>query len=258
MSEIKTESDSETVDIEMPATVKLPEFWPTQAALWFGRADAEFDQKGVTTEKTRYSHVVSALPVEVATRVKDALIAPDATQPYTALRKRLMDTYTLNSYQRGVALLHMPDRTTDSPTALLDAMLDYLPEEESRESPGWLFRVLFLEKLPADIRIHLSAFPDESVRELAMRGDRLWASRATMAAAPPAPVLAVQAKPAASVLPPVSPDGGAAHLCCAVRNSKEFCWYHANFGTDANGCKPPCSWNKTSKKKGNGKGGRRN
>ena len=115
MKVIKIESDS-----EMPAIVKLPEFWPTQAALWFIRADAKFDQKSITTEKTKHSYVVSSLPVEVAARVK-----PYDTEPYTALRKWLLDTYTLNDYQRGVALLHMPDRPSDTPTALLDAMLDY-------------------------------------------------------------------------------------------------------------------------------------
>ena len=55
----------------MPATVKLPEFWPLKAALWFARADAEFAAKGVTTESTKYSHVVACLPVEVADRVTD-------------------------------------------------------------------------------------------------------------------------------------------------------------------------------------------
>ena len=96
-------------DSEMPATVKLPEFWPTQATLWFIRADAEFDQKAVTAEKTKHSYVVSALPVEVAARVKDALISPDETNPYSALRKRLLDRYTLDDYQCSVALLHMSD-----------------------------------------------------------------------------------------------------------------------------------------------------
>ena len=163
MKVIKAESDS---DSEMPATVKLPEFWPTQAALWFIRADAEFDQKSITTEKTKHSYVVSSLPVEVAARVKDALISPDDTEPYTALRKRLMDTYTLNDYQRGVALLHMPDRPSDTSTALLE-MLDYLPETEKRESPGWLFKVLFLEKLPADIRAEVEELASPALPQLA-------------------------------------------------------------------------------------------
>ena len=256
MKVIKAESDS-----EMPATVKLPEFWPTQAASWFIRADAEFDQKSITTEKTKHSYVVSSLPVEVAARVKDALISPDDTAPYTALRKRLMDTYTLNDYQRGVALLHMPDRPSDTPTALLDAMLDYLPETEKRESPGWLFRVLFLEKLPADIRTHLTAYQTEPLRELALRGDRLWASRA--AAATPTPVYAVQHEPTADVVPPAMECSTAQHAhvsCCAVRSTgtREYCWYHTNFGTDATRCQHPCKYNKQGQKKGNGRGGRRN
>ena len=73
----------ETCPDVMPATVKLPEFWPLKAALWFARADAEFSTKGVTAESTKYSYVVAALPVEVADRVTDEILSPDDTTPYT-------------------------------------------------------------------------------------------------------------------------------------------------------------------------------
>ena len=31
-------------------TVKLPEFWPDNTALWFARADAQFQLKKITAE----------------------------------------------------------------------------------------------------------------------------------------------------------------------------------------------------------------
>ena len=149
---MKAESDDNSESIAtMPAQVKLPEFWPLKAALWFARADTKFSTKGVTTELTKYLHTVAALPVEVADRVTDEILSPDQATPYTNLRQRLLDTYALDEYQRACGLLDMPARSSEKPSALLDAMLAYLPDDVNRDAPGWLFKNLFLRRLPAEI-----------------------------------------------------------------------------------------------------------
>ena len=66
----------------MVVTVKLPEFWPEAAHVWFVRADAEFAVKNVSVESTKFSYVVAALPESVALRVADALMDPDPSNPY--------------------------------------------------------------------------------------------------------------------------------------------------------------------------------
>ena len=250
---MKEESDDNSeVTTTMPAQVKLPEFWPLKAALWFARADAEFSVKGVTTEVTKYSYTVAALPVEVADRVTDEILSPDPTTPYTNLRQRLLDTYTLDDYQRACSLLDMPARSSEKPSALLDAMLAFLPEEVSRDEPGWLFKNLFLRRLPVEIRAHLMAHTDDTVRQLAVRGDALWSGIPT---ALPTVVHAVTEQ---------SSDDEAhapTHSCCAVTHSSSsaYCWYHATYGVDATKCRAPCQWKqRKAKQSGNGRGGRRN
>ena len=47
--------------------------------------------------------------------------------------------------------------------------------------------------------------------------------------------------------------------CCMVKDSSKFCWYHANFGSDATRCRPPCNWSVGEpKQQGNGRGGKKN
>ena len=46
---------------EMPVQVKLANFWPYNAAVWFVRAEQEFIIKSVTTQATMYAYLVQAL-----------------------------------------------------------------------------------------------------------------------------------------------------------------------------------------------------
>ena len=56
---------------EMPVQVKLANFWPNNAAVWFVRAEQEFVIKDVSTQATKYAYLVQALTEEVSMRVAD-------------------------------------------------------------------------------------------------------------------------------------------------------------------------------------------
>ena len=129
------------------ANVKLPEFWAKEPSLWFVTAEGPFESKGITAKSTKRAHVSAVLSVEVATRVKDELLSPHPTTPYTSLKNLL-----LAQFQRACSLLDMPPRPSEQPSALLDAMLAYLPVGVSRDSPDWLFRNLFLRNGRGGIR----------------------------------------------------------------------------------------------------------
>ena len=251
----------------MANAVKLPEFWPLQARLWFARADAEFVSKSVTAEQRKYAHVVAALPVEVAARVSDEILTPDNTQPYTALRQRLLDTYTLDEYQRFCNLMDMPARPADRPTALLDAMFAFLPEEVSREDPGWMFKNLFLRRLSTELRTLLMPHKAETVRQIAVRGDELWSG---MSGANTLSAHAVDTGDDRVMVssPPPSCHGYDARAeptvqqCCHVNDGQgdkqtRVCYFHTMFGVRANSCRKPCSWRQPPNQK-NGRGRGRN
>ena len=79
-----TDLDADLVDSDsMPGSVRLPEFWARQPALWFVQAESQFAVKGITVEATKHA------TVEVASRVKDELLSPDARKTSWEKKRRL-------------------------------------------------------------------------------------------------------------------------------------------------------------------------
>ena len=71
--------------------------------------------------------------------------ATSSSTPYEDLKAKLVSSYTLTRWQRINKLIHHPALGDRRPTALMDAMLALLPDDEV---PGSLFLGLFLERLP--------------------------------------------------------------------------------------------------------------
>jgi len=86
-------------------------------------------------------------------------------------------------------LLHYRELGDMLPSQLMDEMLAILPEGEV---PGLLFKTIFLNRLPADVRAHMQrAGCLQPCRELAAAADEIWRARnqptpAKVAALPPA------------------------------------------------------------------------
>ena len=59
--------------------------------------------------------------------------------------------YTLSDFQRYQALQSLPLLSDQRPSELVDKMLVLLREDKK---PGFFFRGLFMDRLPADIRAH--------------------------------------------------------------------------------------------------------
>ena len=251
--------------------VELPEFWDDQPHLWFARAEEEFSLKGISLDSTKYSYLVARLPKAVAARVHDELMSKDDKLPYTVLKQRLLTTFSPSDYQRGEQILDLPASHAEKPSVTMDRMLSLLPQEVSRAQPGFLFRTLFLRKMPADIRILLADEKSLSMRDLALKADVFWASRpaaaACVAAVPPplefsdepGPAHGAYAVPAAPAAAhgacPVPAAAAQAAAVSAVSQPSSLCFYHDRFGAQARKCEPGCTY-RPRLRKGNGRGRR--
>lgn len=234
-------ADSDAItQLTAAVAIKLPNFWPDQPIVWYSQAEAQFAIKNITTSLTKFYHCVAVLPQDVAAAVIDLIRVPPPDSPYETLKERLLQTYSLSDYARAEQLVDQPPLGDRKPSSLLNSMLALLPEGHK---PDFLFKFLFLRKLPADIRGHLINTKFEDIRDLAALADSLWSSRQT------SPVSA------ATVSNPEEAADGS-NVSALNRRSNlpsSYCWYHEKYGSQATKCKPGCSY----KPSGNARAGRK-
>lgn len=222
--------------------VKLPDFWPEQAAVWFAQTEAQFAIKNITQQGTKFYYVVSSLPQQVAIRVLDIISLIPPSDPYDVLKARLLQTFTSSNYQRAEQLVSLPLLSDQRPSELMDKMLALLPPGEQ---PGFLFKYHFLHRLPSEMRCHLVDLPEAKPRELALKADKLWGHSTHSFNISATSVPAYEHSEACAVSRRSQPTSSTRRSAA----SDSMCWYHRNWGEAAKKCIKPC----TFKASGNGR-----
>jgi hypothetical protein len=54
----------------------LPSLWAERPAAWFAKAEAQFTLDNISSEKTKFCHVISQLDHRYAAEVEDIIISP--------------------------------------------------------------------------------------------------------------------------------------------------------------------------------------
>ena len=162
--------------------VKLANFWPEEADLWFSRAEASFQIGNVTTEVSKFSNVVAHLDSSTAALAGDIVktVPREDENPYTKLKTRILEALSLSTNEKADKLIAMSGFGDKIPSQGLQAMLKWVPEDEA-EKPGFLFRRIFLLQLTPDVRNNLAqtehtASTVDSLRLLAKQADHYYHS----------------------------------------------------------------------------------
>ena len=231
---------------------QLPAFTPTDAAPWFQRVEALFRLRNVTASAKKADFVVGALPPEIfsmisrwlATRGSEAIL-------YEELKTEVIlqwEPTPKEKSQKILELLRMPlgDQRPSAALRELRTLSSVLrPDGTTTELD--LVRVLWMLRLPQDIRTMITNFADRTDSNLmklanSLRGtSRLSAPTAAAVAHEPESadedehfaMAAQQRRPRSSNQRPV-PDV----------SRRTLCYFHKRFGRDTKNCRPPCFYSK--------------
>ena len=214
-------------------SLKLPTFWAQEPNTWFIQAEAQFNIRNITADETKYHYIVASLDQQTASRIRNLLQNPPQDDKYGALKARLLKTFSQSETQRANQLIDLPDLGDETPSMLMDKMLALLGDH----NPCFLFRQLFLRRLPEDIRTILVHSKIEDARDLAEAADGLWHTRNSNAQ-----TMAVQRKK----------NKHFTHD--QVTKNPDWCYFHNLYKEKARTCKPPCSFQ--SREQGNDQAGR--
>lgn len=148
----------------------LPPFWANDPVLWFGQVEAQFTARHITSQATRFGHVLAALPPEVALEIRDLILTPPTERPYDVVKEELIRRTACSEQRRLQQLLHAEELGDRKPTQLLRRMRQLLGSDTA-DAP--ILKQLFLQRLPTQVQIVLAAAGNISLEEQARLADKI-------------------------------------------------------------------------------------
>ena len=135
-------------------SLKLPIFWPKDPIIWFAQTEAHFNARNITAEQTKFIYWVTSLDQDTALRVKDLLLTGPTSNPYTILKTRLIEIFTLSLSDRANRHPSIKSLGGRKPSELMCDVVNLAGAHES----CFLIKQIFINAMPPEIRLHLENF----------------------------------------------------------------------------------------------------
>ena len=81
--------------------IKFSAFNPIDPELWFIQCEAQFAQKNVTVDQTKYYHVVAASDLLIQQCIKATLKVPSVADKFNRLKQVILTMYGLSDEQKA-------------------------------------------------------------------------------------------------------------------------------------------------------------
>lgn len=156
--------------VETITSLRLPPFWASDPHLWFAQVEAQFSARHITSQATKYGHVLAALPPEIAVEIRDLILTPPSERPYDTIKDELIKRIATSEQRRLQQLLTSEELGDRRPSQLLRRMRQLLGNSTTETS---LLKQLFLQRLPSQVQIVLAAAGDVSLDDQANLADRI-------------------------------------------------------------------------------------
>ncbi|GBM42476.1 hypothetical protein AVEN_79996-1 [Araneus ventricosus] len=125
--------------------------------------------EAITESVTKYNYIVSHLPPDSASLIRDVLIKPDANYPYSQMKKELINRSGESSQHEIRKLLSVEELGNRKPSELLS---DMKCRGESLNVADNLMLELFLQRLPSSVQTILAVVSELALDKAAEIADR--------------------------------------------------------------------------------------
>ena len=248
-------NDATDATVAATPNVTLPVFSTTKAAPWFQRVEALFRLKRVSANQ-KSDFIIGALPEDVFDRISSWLneFETDAI-PYDVLKAKIIrscEPSPEEKSQKILDLLKLPlgdQRPSDAFFEIKNLSTVLKPDGTTTQID--LARVLWMLRLPTDIRAQMTNFSTKSEQDLTAQADALKGTTRFALSTISTPATAA----AAAEQPSPSDDDDDDDVIAATQrksqrssNQRRFpdvsrrtlCFFHQRFGREARKCRPPC------------------
>ena len=152
-------------------SVKLPKFYKFNPTAWFQIAESHFRLAKITTQATKFDHVLVSLDPDVSTEIDDFLSDPPKEQQYDQLCEILKRRFTLSDAEKLKQLENLGPLGDMKPSQLLRQM-QRLSNNQVGNNP--LLEGMFFSRLPTYVK-HIVKRADLTLTKKADLSDELMA-----------------------------------------------------------------------------------
>ena len=234
-------------------SVKIGAFWKRHPQLWFTQLEAQFQLANVTSDSTKYYHLISKLDAEILECCSDLIRVPLANDKYKTVKARIIKDFSASSENKIQQLLRGCELGDRCPSQLLREMKNLAGGIITGE--GFL-KKLWLQRLPETTQAVLKVSEDTlDLATLAEQADKLAdivkVQPAIMAINDPLGLDEMKAQIAAlgSEISAFRRQAqGLSRNQRLPRNASQgtgdesYCYFHLRFGAAARKCREPCSF----------------
>ena len=207
------------------AAVKLPTFYSWDIDMWIGTVEGQFRIHRITSDQSKFDHVMAALDQNALKRVADLIKNPPEVNKYGTLKKALTRQCGKSKEEKIDTILRHPGLGDMRPS---DLMSDFLALHDGHDC--LILKRIFISHMPPPVAAGLAKSAATSLRDLGEEADVLWLAQKS-------------SHPKPSVFNASSdPEIDAARMRQNRRDRPDLCYYHNAYGKKARNCKQPCSW----------------